>query len=80
MRIPRDMTGEQLVKRLERFGYARTRQTGSHIRLTTERGGRHHVTVPAHNPIRLGTLNAVLVDVAEHLGISKDDVLREILG
>ncbi|MGH7956922.1 MAG: hypothetical protein ACREH8_07905 [Opitutaceae bacterium] len=28
------------------------RQDGSHIRLTTQRGGEHHVTVPNHNRSR----------------------------
>jgi predicted RNA binding protein YcfA (HicA-like mRNA interferase family) len=36
MRIPRDLSGADLVKRLSRLGYEVTRQTGSHIRLTRE--------------------------------------------
>jgi predicted RNA binding protein YcfA (HicA-like mRNA interferase family) len=35
-----------LAKRLGRLGYQVTRQTGSHLRLTTDEGGRHHVTIP----------------------------------
>lgn len=46
MRLPRDLSGAELVKRLARLGYAATRQTGSHIRLTSHAHGEHHVTIP----------------------------------
>lgn len=42
MKIPRDLSGAELVKRLARLGYATTRQTGSHIRLTSTVQGEHH--------------------------------------
>jgi predicted RNA binding protein YcfA (HicA-like mRNA interferase family) len=48
-RLPRDLSGLELAKRLESFGYAVTRQKGSHLRLTTFRAGEHHVTVPNTN-------------------------------
>ena len=79
MRIPRDISGDQLAKRLSRFGYVSTRQTGSHVRLTTQRAGEHHITIPAHDPVRVGTLNAIILDAAAHLNVSKEDVLRKIL-
>ena len=44
MRIPRDLTGRGLVTALAKLGYEVPRQTGSHMRLTTERNGTHHVT------------------------------------
>jgi predicted RNA binding protein YcfA (HicA-like mRNA interferase family) len=50
MRIPRDLSGADLIKRLERLGYEISRQTGSHVRLTSRRDGEHHVTVPKHDP------------------------------
>lgn len=79
MRLPRDLSGSELVKRLRRLGYEETRQSGSHVRLTrTSEQGEHHVTVPLHNPLRIGTLNAVLNDLASHLGIPKDEVIRHI--
>ena len=79
MRIPRDMDGAELAKRLERIGYVVTRQVGSHMRLPTQRGGEHHVTIPAHKPLRIGTLNSVVGDVASHLGITKNELLGELL-
>ena len=35
MKLPRDVSGVDLAKRLGRLGYEVTRQTGSHLRLTT---------------------------------------------
>lgn len=80
MRLPRDWDGEKLAKLLRRYDYELTRQTGSHMRLTTQQGGEHHVTIPRHSPLRVGTLNAILKDVARHLGLERDELLRELTG
>jgi predicted RNA binding protein YcfA (HicA-like mRNA interferase family) len=53
------------------------RKTGSHIRLATQQGGEHHLTVPNHDPIKVGTLHGILKDVAAHHHLSVDDLLRE---
>ena len=79
MRLPRDLTGADLVRRLARFGYAVTRQTGSHVRLTSHQRGEHHVTVPRHDPLRVGTLAAILDAVAAHHGLSRDDLLSRLM-
>jgi predicted RNA binding protein YcfA (HicA-like mRNA interferase family) len=78
MRIPRDVSGDELAKLLKRYGYEVTRQVGSHMRLTTERGGEHHITIPQHKPLRIGTLNGILKDVAEHLKLSRDDLAESL--
>ena len=79
MKLPRDLSGLSLAKRLAQYGYAVTRQTGSHIRLTTGRNGEHHITVPAHDPLKLGTLNAILRNVAEHHGVTRETLLQDLL-
>jgi predicted RNA binding protein YcfA (HicA-like mRNA interferase family) len=78
MRVPRDLSGAELVQRLTRLGYATTRQTGSHIRLTTQVHGEHHVTIPNHDPLRLGTLAAILNGVAAHHRLSRDALLQRL--
>ena len=78
MRLPRDVTGEGLAKRLKRVGYAQTRQTGSHIRLTTLAPSQHHVTVPYHDPLKIGTLAAILSEVAGHLRITKEELAAKL--
>jgi predicted RNA binding protein YcfA (HicA-like mRNA interferase family) len=80
VRLPRDLSGEELAVLLERYGYEVTRQTGSHMRLTTTRGGQHHVTVPHHQSLRVGTLSAILRDVAEHLDIPRQTLLETLFG
>ena len=78
MKLPRDVSGEALAKALKVFGYQVTRQSGSHLRLTTMQSGEHHVTVPRHDPLRVGTLAAILDDVATHAGLTREDVLMKI--
>ena len=78
MKLPRDLSGQDLVKALANFEYEINHQTGSHICLTTQLNGEHHVTVPAHDPIKIGTLNAILRDVANHFGLSREQLLEEL--
>ena len=78
MRLPRDLGGEELTALLGRYGYEVTRQTGSHVRLTTTQRGEHHVTIPRHRSLRVGTLGAILRDVAEHLDISRQELVETL--
>jgi predicted RNA binding protein YcfA (HicA-like mRNA interferase family) len=80
VRLPRDVTGRELAARLASRGYSVTGQRGSHIRLTTQMRGQHHITIPEHDPLRVGTLAAILSDVAAHFEISRDDLLEELFG
>ena len=50
------------------------------MRLTTQEGGEHHVTVPNHDALRTGTLNGVPKDVAEHAGLARDVVVEQLFG
>jgi len=78
MRIPRSTSGKQLAKALEQIGYQVTRQTGSHMRLTCNEPNQHHITIPNHDSIRIGTLSAIIADVANNLGIPKDELIRKL--
>ena len=78
MKIPREIKGLALAKKLSIYGYKITRQTGSHIRLTTQKNGENNITIPAHKSLKIGTLNSILKNVAEHLEISKKDVLKDL--
>jgi len=80
MRLPRDLTGAQLVRALGKLDYQPTRQTGSHVRLTCESPAQHHVTVPLHDPLRIGTLAAILAAVAVAHGLTRDELQQKILG
>lgn len=80
MKLPRDLSGSDLVKALGRVGYRVTRQSGSHIRLSTDQPTPHHLTIPSHDPLKVGTLAAILGDVAAHLKIERDELLRRLFG
>lgn len=75
MKLPRDLSDSELVNALAHLGYEISHQKGSHIRLTTQQNGEHHITVPAHDPIKIGTLNSILRDVAAHTGLTRDELL-----
>lgn len=76
MRLPRDISGTGLIKSLKKLGYLPSRQVGSHIRLTTEQNGVHHITIPNHDPIKIGTLSAIIGDIAVHFDTSKDNIIQ----
>jgi predicted RNA binding protein YcfA (HicA-like mRNA interferase family) len=81
MKLPRDIGGKELADLLSKYGYEITRQTGSHLRLTSPiRGSMHNVTLPNHKPLKVGTLSAALVDVAKYLKLEKQDLARQLFG
>ena len=76
MKLPRDINGNDLAKALVKLGCGVTRQTGSHIRLSTSANGEHHLTIPAHNPLKIGTLAAILSDLESHHKLKRDMLLQ----
>jgi hypothetical protein len=64
-----DATSPRLLAKL---GYETTRQTSSHLRLTTRRNGVHQ----DHHPIRVGTLAGILSNVAQHHDLTRDELVR----
>jgi predicted RNA binding protein YcfA (HicA-like mRNA interferase family) len=79
MKLPRDLSAAELEKALRRtFGYQFTRQVGSHRRLTTQIGGEHHLTIPNHDPLRTGTLRAILGEVMAHHRLTLEGVLQKL--
>lgn len=78
MKLPRDLSGLDLAKALSGVGYRVTRQTGSHLRLTNDGPPQHHVTIPAHDPLKLGTLSAVLAEVAAQLKVSREELVTKL--
>lgn len=77
MRLPRDLSGQSLVKHLTKcWGYQQVHQVGSHIILQTQDPSPHRIAVPAHNQLRIGTLNAILAAVAAHKNVAKEEILK----
>lgn len=78
MKLPRDLSGEELAKLLRKYGYEISRQTGSHMRLTTRLKGEHRVTIPKHKSLKPGTLNSILRDIAEHFGVDRKELIEDL--
>ena len=74
-KIPRDISGRKLAGLLKKLGYEITRETGSHLRLESFSGQEvHRITIPNHNPIKLGTLNNILTEIAARQDIEKKEL------
>jgi predicted RNA binding protein YcfA (HicA-like mRNA interferase family) len=79
MKVPRDLSGAQLAKVLCRdWDYRNVHQEGSHIILQTEMPGHQRLSVPNHNPLRIGTLNGTLRAVAAHKGVDRQALLDSL--
>lgn len=83
MRLPRDLSGEEVARLLGRhYGYRTKRTRGSHMTVAAETlgGSQHSVTVPTHRSVSIGTLDAIVGDVAEAFGLKKSEVRETLFG
>jgi predicted RNA binding protein YcfA (HicA-like mRNA interferase family) len=81
VKIPRDVGGMELARLLEKYGYRITRQTGSHIRLTSRiKGKEHHLTIPQHKPLKVGTLSGLINEIASYLEMDREEIVLDIFG
>ena len=82
MKLPRDLWGTEVARRLARHnGYRVTGSWGSHMTVTPTAGGeRHQVTVPRHRDVRIGTLDAIIADGAAFLHLPKQAVRDTLFG
>ena len=68
MRLPRDVSGSDLAHILRKLGYS----------ITTTEHGEHHITIPQHSPLRIGTLSAILTDVALHFELTREQLHQQL--
>ena len=77
MKIPRDLSGADLVKALCRdWDYEKINQVGSHIVLQTHVPSSHRIAIPNHKDLRIGTFNSILRAIAIHKGVSREKILE----
>jgi predicted RNA binding protein YcfA (HicA-like mRNA interferase family) len=77
VKLPRNISGEQLADHICRhWDYIRITQVGSHIMLRTETPSRSKQVIPAHAPLRIGTLSKILGQIAAHKQVAREDILR----
>jgi predicted RNA binding protein YcfA (HicA-like mRNA interferase family) len=75
MKLPRGVSGNRLIHALEQIGYTRIRQKGSHVRLFHTTAPAHSISVPLHDPLKIGTFHGILAEVAQAQSISIQDIL-----
>ena len=76
MKLPRGVSGDRLVRALEHLGYEVVRQKGSHVRLRHNGPPAHLITVPLHNPLKIGTLHGILSEVAQMRSIDLESLAK----
>jgi predicted RNA binding protein YcfA (HicA-like mRNA interferase family) len=80
VKIPRDLSATTLIHALRKLGYIQVGRPAGHILLTTTQAGEQQVTIPNQDPIRMGTLSAILNSVAVHHGLTRAQLLKELFG
>ncbi|OGO17586.1 MAG: hypothetical protein A2Z15_08590 [Chloroflexi bacterium RBG_16_50_11] len=79
MKLSRDISGDELTRLLKKYGYQISRQTGSHIRLTsTVKNTEHHITIPRQESLKIGTLNSILNEIAAYLEMDKKSLVKDL--
>ena len=79
MKLPRGVSADRLIRALEHLGYAVIRQKGSHVRLFHEAARNHSISVPMHDPLKIGTFHGILDEVAQAQSISIQEILDLLL-
>lgn len=80
MKLPRNLSGRDLARSLESLGYVVDRTSGSHLRQATHRHGEHHVTIPDHHALKIGTLHAILAEVGRHADLTRSELVHVLFG
>ncbi|MCG2768631.1 MAG: type II toxin-antitoxin system HicA family toxin [Anaerolineae bacterium] len=71
----RRVSGEQTIRALERLGFVRVRQRGSHVILKRQTpGGEVGCVVPLHRELAIGTLRGIL----RHAEITVDEFVQNL--
>ncbi len=69
-KLPRDISGRELVRALQRIGFYVLHQQGSHVILRRD-DPRATISVPQHRQLRAGTLRVIL----HQAGLTVEDLL-----
>ncbi len=73
-KLPRQISGQEIVKALLKLGYQVDHQTGSHIILRQNQQPFRRLTVPNHKDLAPGTLRAII----RQAGLTREEFLELI--
>jgi hypothetical protein len=77
MKLPRDLSAESRSK-AEAFGLQGFTTNRQPHRLTSTQKGEHHITIPNHNPLRVGILSAILADIGVHFSLTREECIQKL--
>ena len=78
MKLQRGVSGDRVIRMLKHLGYSEIHQKGSHVKVRHPGPPAHTITVPLHNPLKIGTLHGILADVAQTRSMTVEQ-LSELL-
>ncbi|MDD1724357.1 MAG: type II toxin-antitoxin system HicA family toxin [Methanospirillum sp.] len=79
MKVPRDISGSDLISYLLSLGFQKVRQTGSHVRLECNIDGEQYgITVPLHDPLKTGTLTHIVKEIAQKTGRDWESIMEDL--
>ena len=80
MRIPRNISGKELIKSLEKIGYENYSSKRKSYSKTSKFPEEHHLTIPNHEPIKIGTLSSIPGEIAKYRNLKKEDLVNQLFG
>ena len=78
MKLPRNVSGDRLIRALKSLGYEVIRKKGSHVRLRHPAAPVHMITVPGHDALKTGTLHGILSEVAHVRGVLTEALIERL--
>ncbi len=70
----RRVSGQDAIRALERLGFVKVRQRGSHVVMKKMPEGSAGCAVPLHRELAIGTLRGIL----KQAGVSPDEFLEQL--
>jgi predicted RNA binding protein YcfA (HicA-like mRNA interferase family) len=78
MKLPRNVSDNELIKFLQKIGDFISRQKGNLQLSCNLPSGEHLITIPNQDPIKMGTLSSILSDISQAHKISKQELINKI--
>jgi predicted RNA binding protein YcfA (HicA-like mRNA interferase family) len=75
-KLPRDLTGDRVVRALERLGFYRDHQVGAHVTLRHQDDPTRKVVVPLHGSMRIGP--KLLSRILREAGVSSERLIESL--
>lgn len=65
----KQLSGKEIVKIFESYGFVLKRIKGSHVRLTlVTKESSHHITIPLHDKLKIGTYDNIVKEFENCFG------------